>query len=97
MKFAKVVNGALKFAPRRIEKDGKLLLTTSIDEYAAIGYRPVQLTDAPSCPKGYELSYHWEDDGTACVQVWELTEIPQPDEDAEDMRAALQTLGYEEV
>lgn len=96
MKFAKVVDGALEFAPRRIEREGKLLFTTSLDEYAVLGYRPVRLTDAPSCPEEYELSYHWENDGTACVQVWEFTEIPQPEKDAEDMRAPLQTLRYEE-
>lgn len=94
MRFAKVIDGALKFAPRKIKKEGKILLTNSSEEYAALGYFPVRLTDAPACPEGYELSYYWEDDGTACVQVWKLYEIPKPEEtDPADMLAALNILG----
>ena len=74
MRFAKVVDGALEFAPKIIERDGRTIITNSPAEYAELGYKPIQLTEAPEAKEGYTLSYYWEDDGECCKQVWVETE-----------------------
>lgn len=94
MRFAKVVNGSLEFAPRKILRDGRCIFTNSVEEYAALGYKPIQLTEAPAEREGFDLSYIWEEDETSCKQVWIETERTTSDVgEVEDMQSALELLG----
>lgn len=92
MKFGKVVDGRLEIAPLFIKKDGVIIYTNSITEFAKLGYKPVQYVDAPDEMDKNSLTYHWEDDGDSCLQVWDETSLISSEE-IEDMRAALTLLG----
>lgn len=91
MRFAKVVNGSLEFAPRVIKRGDTAVFTDSAEEYAALGYKPIQLIEAPA-QTGW--SYKWEEDETHCKQVWVETECADGNVgDIDDMQSALELLG----
>lgn len=96
MKFGKVIDGYLEVAPTFIKRDGAIIYTNSAEDYAALGYKPVQYVDAPSDKDRSTLTYHWEDTEVSCLQVWdEITSPSTPstsDAEFEDMRAALALL-----
>lgn len=94
MKFAKVVNGSLEFAPKKILRDGRCIFTNSVEEYAALGYKPIELTEAPAEREGFDLHYTWVEDETCCKQVWiETEQVIANTEELEDMQSALTLLG----
>ena len=93
MRFAKVVDGSLEFAPKMFETDDGKVITNSPELYAMYGYKPIVLTDPPEIPEGYENVYRWEDSENGCLQVWEQVEISTEDAEHEDTHAALELLG----
>lgn len=93
MRFARVVDGSLEFAPKMFETSEGKVITNSPEIYATYGYKPIVPTDPPEVPDGYENVYHWEDSENGCLQVWEQVEIPMESAEHEDMHAALELLG----
>lgn len=96
IKFGKVIDGYLEVAPTFIKRDGEIVYTNSTEEYAELGYKPVQYVDPPDCKDRNALAYHWEDAGMCCLQVWDEIASSSPlsvsEEEIEDMRAALSLL-----
>lgn len=76
MRFAKVVDGHLEFAPKVLDTASGNVITNSPEIYAEYGYKPITLTDPPEAVEGYDNVYHWEESESACMQVWEQVEIP---------------------
>ena len=94
MAYAKLIDGALVYAPRKIqtEIDGeRYTVYNPPDELLAEqGWLPVVFTDMPDvAPEGYVYAPGWEQAGDEIVQGWELVEAPDDVSDAEALEIIL--------
>ena len=76
MKFGKIVDGHLEIAPTFIRQGKSIIYTNSVESYEELGYKPVVYTDPPLDTDRNGITYHWEDNGTCCKQVWEPIPLP---------------------
>ncbi len=87
MNYAKLIDGAIVFAPRKIEReiDGESYTTYNpTDEMLAEqGWLPVRFTDPPEAPEGYHYEPTYAEDGGEILQGWELVEDPDDISDSE--------------
>lgn len=91
MKYAKLIDGALQFAPNPIRLNGEDIFTTDPTPY---GYKPVVYPDPPQQEGYYAEPNGWEETGTEIRQLYRL--VPIPDEaTSEDYEVALERLGVE--
>lgn len=74
--YAKLIEGALNIAPKKLPGDGVIVYNPSAGMYLAAGYKPVTFTDAPEAPEGYYYESGWEETAEAIVQTWTLTPLP---------------------
>ena len=79
--YAKLINGALRIAPKKLIIDDTQVWNASAEQYLAQGWLPVVFTDAPEAPSGYYYESGWEEEDNEIVQTWTLTELPEPDAD----------------
>ena len=83
MKYAKLLDGNLVFAPNPILHDGLWYGNPPGSVYEAEGYKPVRYTEPPTEPgEGYQWSETWSETESEIVQGWVLVEVPITDEDA---------------
>lgn len=77
-KFAKLVNGAIEYAPRSFKKDGKYIFTSDEKVLRQFGYKPI--VDAPPTTDDthYALPTSWTETDDAIVRVYEVKEIEKP-------------------
>lgn len=54
------------------------------------GYKPMQFTEAPEAPSGYEAAFFWKETNSAWVQTWEIV---QDDDELDDADALSILLG----
>lgn len=84
--YAKLINGALIVAPRKLPIGSTIVYNPSEDMLLAEGYKPVVYTAEPETEPGYYAESRWEDQGDSIVQVWTIVEEPAdmdiPDEEA---------------
>lgn len=82
MKYAMLVNGRPKYAPRRIIWDGMQVFNPAPEKLLALGYKPVQTAPFPAQDPepGYYWADEWEDDGEQLVQSW----VQLPETEAEE-------------
>ena len=80
--YAKLIEGALNIAPKKLLGDGVIVYNPPESMYRAPGWKPVTFTDAPEAPEGYYYESGWEETAEAIVQTWTLT--PLPDDIDED-------------
>ena len=85
MNYAKLIDGALRMAPRKIDKtiDGVpfVIFNPTDEQLAEAGWLPIVWTDMPDdAPEGrhYEETYSEVDD--QIVQGWTLVQDPDPDD-----------------
>ena len=90
MKFGKLTNGNLVFAPYPLTVDGKDIFTTDATIYAAQGYKPVVYTDYPSDEKTYTAS--WVETATEIVRAWTETQPPTPEPTESERLSQLETI-----
>lgn len=76
--YAKLIDGALQIAPKKLPGYGVIVYNPPEEMYRAAGYKPVTFTDAPEAPSGYSCEPGWEEQTDAIVQVW--TMVPLPDD-----------------
>lgn len=81
--FGKLINGALRIAPKKLPGEGVTVYNPPAEMYAAAGYKPVTFTDAPEAPEGFYYESGWEEQNEAIVQVWTLVELPDDVDEAE--------------
>jgi hypothetical protein len=74
--YAKLIDGDLNIAPKKLPGDGTIVYNPPADMYLAEGYRPVTFTDAPEASEGYYYESGWEETEEAIVQTWTLTPLP---------------------
>lgn len=95
MQYAKLISGAIHFAPRKItNEDGSITYNPTGERLTPLGYLPVTYTDAPEVEEGYMPISHWEEQDGAIVQTWTLEEDPYyyeatPDEVTEALEGIL--------
>ena len=75
--LAKLVGGALSYAPRKIIVDGKTIFNPPEDILKEQGYKEMQTTDMPDdAPEGKLYVSSWTDAGETIQQVWTLVDAP---------------------
>lgn len=83
MKYAKLNDGYIVFAPNPILHNGLWYGNPPASVYTAEGYKPVTYTDPPTEPaEGYQWQETWSETDTEIVQGWVLVEVPITEEDA---------------
>lgn len=78
MKYAKLINGSISYAPNPIAHDGMIRYNPPGSVYEAEGYKPVRYTDPPTPEPGYIAVPSWVETAEEIVQMW--TEELNPDE-----------------
>ena len=76
MKYAKLIDGEIFFAPNPIIIGDRQIGNPPGEVYAEQGYKPVRYTDHPEPPPGYIAVPGWVETEEEIVQVW--TEVEQP-------------------
>ena len=75
--YAKLINGTLRSAPKKVDCNGKTIFNPPDDVLLDMGYLPVAYTDIPTdAPDGQHYESHWEQTDTEIVQVWALVDNP---------------------
>lgn len=82
MKFAKLINGIVEYAPRKLVFEEVTVYNPSPEQLAAAGYKPVEFTDPPEEPEGYYAEAYWTETDEAIVQTWSLEELPPEEPEA---------------
>jgi len=90
LRYAKLIEGKLSFAPNPIRIGGEDIYTTDPTPY---GYKLVIHAEAPRQEGYYAVFDGWEETETEIRQKWRLEPIPEEDATAEDYEAALAELG----
>lgn len=77
--LAKLVNGALSYAPKKIIVDGKTIFNPGDDMLRGQGYKDVETSSAPAVSTQTQQAVpSWTEQGNKIVQSWEL-KPSQPD------------------
>lgn len=80
--LAKLINGALSYAPKKIIVDGKTIFNPSEDTLKAQGYKDVETSSAPVVSTQTQQAVPtWQEQEDKIVQSWELKPA-QPDQTA---------------
>lgn len=75
--LAKLINGALSYAPKKIIIDGKTIFNPGEELLKKQGYKEMQTTDMPDdAPEGKLYVSGWTDAGDTIRQVWTLVDAP---------------------
>ena len=77
--LAKLIDGAISYAPRKIIVDGKTIFNPPEDTLKEQGYKDVETTEAPAVSTQTQQAVPtWQEQGNKIVQSWELKPA-QPD------------------
>ena len=88
--LAKLVNGAISYAPKKIIIDGKTIFNPADTLLKEQGYKDVETTEVPDdAPGGKIYVSSYEDKGDYIEQVWTL--IDEPPKAKEEMTIELAT------
>ena len=95
MKYAKLINGTLRSAPKKVDYNGKTIFNPPEEILLGMGYLPVTYTDIPTdASNGQHYESHWEQTDTEIVQVWTLVDNPaepEPEVTQEERIEALES------
>ena len=99
MRYAKLIDGQLVYAPRKIQReiDGEMYTTYNpTDEMLAEqGWLPVIETDPPEAPEGYHYEPTYTEEGGEIVQGLVLVQDPDDISDSEALEIIMGGAGYE--
>lgn len=71
--LAKLINGALSYAPRKIIADGKTIFNPGDTLLRQQGYKDVETSEAPAVPTQTQQAVpSWQEQEDKIVQLWEL-------------------------
>ena len=75
--LAKLIDGAISYAPRKIVVDGKTIFNPGEELLKEQGYKEMQATDMPDdAPENKLYVSSWTDAGDTIQQVWTLVDAP---------------------
>lgn len=96
MNYAKLENGVLRYAPKKITDGEAVIYNPTAATLTALGYLPVVETDMPTAEPGWHYEGSWEQREDSIVRIWTLAEDPAPmppeptpEERLDDLEAAL--------
>lgn len=77
--LAKLINGALSYAPKKIIVDGKTIFNPREELLKEQGYKDVETSEAPAVPTQTQQAVpSWQEQENKIVQSWEIKPV-QPD------------------
>ena len=83
MKFAKLIDGAIRYAPNPIVIDDRQIGNPPEEVYLSEGYKPVIYTDYPGEPDpGYMWIEKWVETSEEILQGWEQVFQPYSEDEA---------------
>lgn len=80
MKYGKLIDGAIIFAPRKVKYNGYTIYNPPASVLLELGYKPVEFTDPPAPVEGFHPESSWIETDDAIVQIWQQV----PDEEVTD-------------
>lgn len=89
MTYAKLVDGALYLAPKKIKDGTKTTYNPPADMLIELGYKELIYTDAPETDDTHYAVPSWEESDNAITQVWAIEELPD-EVTGEDVMTALE-------
>lgn len=81
--YAKLIEGNLRVAPKKLEINGNWVWNAPASDYLAQGWKLVRFTETPEAPEGYYYESGWEEAEAEIVQTWTLVEEPDDIDEAE--------------
>lgn len=77
MMLAKIINGAISYAPRKIIVEGKTIFNPDENLLKEQGYKELQTAEMPNdAPEKKLYVSSWTDEGETIQQVWTLVDAP---------------------
>lgn len=83
MIYAKLIDGNLTIAPRKLIGDGVVIYNPPAEMYREQGWKLVEFTDSPEAPEGFYYESGWDEQIEAIVQIWTLAPLPDDISEAE--------------
>lgn len=81
MRYAKLIDGVIEFAPKKIKDGDSTTYNPTGEMLEELGYLPVMFTDPPETEPGYYAVSEWEEIDGTIVQRWHVEEAePTADE-----------------
>lgn len=78
MTYAKLENGVLHYAPRKLRIGDAWVYNPTGEQLLAEGYLPVVETEPPEAEPGWHYDGSWEQREDSIVRIWTLAEDPEP-------------------
>lgn len=89
MKYAKLIEGEIRYAPKKIVDGEMTVYNPPAYMLTTLGYLPVVNVPCPEAPEGYYYKHSWaEQDGTI-IDVWTLEKLPDDPSPEEIMEILL--------
>ena len=87
--YAKLIDGALVYAPRKMNTEiggvSYTVFNPPAEMLEADGWLPVVYTDEPEAPEGYHYEATYSEESGEIVQGWALVETDYSDAEAYDI------------
>lgn len=82
MSYAKLIDGAIRFAPNPIIIDDRQIGNPPGEVYISEGYKPVIYTAPPEVEPGFVAVPGWEENVFEIVQTWTIEAEPITEDEA---------------
>lgn len=73
--FGKLVDGAIRYAPKPLRIGDKDIFTTKEEVYLQLGYKPIVRTEPPTIQDGFIVVPYWHEAETAIILNWRIEEL----------------------
>lgn len=92
MRYGKLDNGHLDYAPSVLIYNDKQYINPTDEILRAAGYMPIEVPDAPKVEDGYENKLNWNVIDGAIVAYWTQELIPESVDEVAELRSRIDTL-----
>lgn len=92
MKYGKITDGKLEFAPSIVNLDGYTIINPEHEQLITLGYKPVITDNIPTPQEGYYMEISYEETENEILQQWEEIELPPVEQTAGEY--LLEQLGF---
>lgn len=82
MKYAKLVDGAIVYAPRKLPLGDAVIYNPTEEMLTEAGYKPVRYTEPPTVEPGYIAIPVWTETAEEIVQTWAVELEPVTEDKA---------------
>ena len=79
MKYGKLTEGRLEFAPNPLRLEDKIVFNPPADMLEAEGYKPIVFSETLPAREGYYMAYNWAEDVTGIYRDWYEVLMPEPE------------------